>query len=103
VTLSANRLHTKYDLNIIPLSSYDYLIGMDCLNEHNVILDYYNNTFYCLDEEGNLRIVQGILRVVTIKEVSNLQLKKSYQKGCQFLQLIWKRNIRIKCQVLKIS
>jgi hypothetical protein len=36
-----------------------------------------------LDEEGNLRTVQGIPRVVTIREVSALQLKKSYRKGCQ--------------------
>jgi hypothetical protein len=36
-----------------------------------------------LDEEGNLRIVQCIPRVVTIIEVSSLQLKKRYRKGCQ--------------------
>jgi hypothetical protein len=47
------------------------------------ILDCYNKAFTCLDEEGNLRIVQGIPRVVTIREVSALQLKKSYRKGCQ--------------------
>jgi hypothetical protein len=39
--------------------------------------------FTCLDEEGNLRIVQGIPRVVTIREVSSFQLKKNYRKGCQ--------------------
>jgi hypothetical protein len=36
-----------------------------------------------LDEEGNLRKVQGIPRIVTIREISALQLKKSYNKGCQ--------------------
>jgi hypothetical protein len=36
-----------------------------------------------LDEEGNLRTVQGIPRAVTVREVSALQLKKSYRKGCQ--------------------
>jgi hypothetical protein len=36
-----------------------------------------------LDEEGNLRKVQGIPRVVTIREISALQLKKCYRKGCQ--------------------
>jgi hypothetical protein len=35
-----------------------------------------------LDEEGNSRIVQGIPKEVTIREISNLQLKKSYRKGC---------------------
>jgi hypothetical protein len=36
-----------------------------------------------LDEEGNLRKVQGIPSAVTIKEVSSLQLKKNFRKGCQ--------------------
>jgi len=44
-------------LNIIPLSSYDLLIVMDWLDQHNVFLDYYNNPFNFLDEEGNLRTV----------------------------------------------
>jgi hypothetical protein len=36
-----------------------------------------------LDEEGNLRKIQGIPRAVIVREVSALQLKKSYIKGCQ--------------------
>jgi hypothetical protein len=36
-----------------------------------------------LDEEGNLRKVKGIPRAVTIREISALQLKKCYRKGCQ--------------------
>jgi hypothetical protein len=76
-------LHTKVALNIIPLGSYDSLIGMDWLDQHHVILDCYNKAFTCLDEEGNLRTAQGIPRVATIREISPLQMKKSYRKGCQ--------------------
>jgi hypothetical protein len=36
-----------------------------------------------LDEEGNLKRVHGIPGEVTIKEISALQLKKCYKKGCQ--------------------
>jgi hypothetical protein len=36
-----------------------------------------------LDEEGNLIIVIGIPRVVTIREISALQLKRSFRKGCE--------------------
>jgi hypothetical protein len=36
-----------------------------------------------LDEEGNQREVQGIPREVTIREISAMQLKKCYRKGCQ--------------------
>jgi hypothetical protein len=81
--MEMNGLCTKVDLNIIPLGSYDCLIGMDWLDQHHVVLDYYNKAFTCLDEQGNLRTVQGIPRVVTIREISALQLKKSYRKGCQ--------------------
>jgi hypothetical protein len=35
-------------------------------------MDCYKNTFTCLDEEMNLRIVQGIPRAITIKEIASL-------------------------------
>jgi hypothetical protein len=65
--MDMNGLGTREDLNIIPLGSYDFIIGMDWLVKHHVILDFYNKTFTCLDEEGTLRTVQGILRAVTIR------------------------------------
>jgi hypothetical protein len=81
--MDMNGLCTKVDLNIIPLVSYDFLIGVDWLDEHHVVLDCYNKKFTCLDEEENLRPVQGITRDVTIREVLAFQLKKIYRKGCQ--------------------
>ena len=47
------------DLNVLPLGSYDVLIGMDWLEAHRTKIDCYNKTFECLDEEGNLRVVKG--------------------------------------------
>jgi hypothetical protein len=70
-------------LNIFPLGSYEYLIGMDWLEQHHDILDCYNKSFTCWDEEGDLRTVQGIPRAITIREISDLLLKKCYKKGCQ--------------------
>jgi hypothetical protein len=67
-----NGLSTGADLNIITLGSYDFLIGMDWLDQHHVVLDCYNKAFTSLDEEGNLRKVQGITMAVTIMEVSSL-------------------------------
>jgi hypothetical protein len=81
--MDMNGLSTKVDLNIIPLRIYFFLIGMDWLDQHHIILDYYNKEFNFLDEERNLRIVQGIPSVVTIREFSTLQLNKIYMKGCQ--------------------
>jgi hypothetical protein len=47
-----NGLNTKVDVNIIPLGSYDCLIVMDWLENHQLVLDCYNKTIMCLDEEG---------------------------------------------------
>ena len=70
-----NGLNTKADLNILPLGSYDCLIGMDWLDQHHTLLDYHNKAFTCLDEEGKLMKVKGIPRAVAIREISALQLK----------------------------
>ena len=74
-------LVTCVDLNVLPLGSYDVLIGMDWLEAHIVNLECYNNTFECLDEEGNLRVVRGIPKPV--RQISTMQLKKFYRKGCR--------------------
>jgi hypothetical protein len=70
--MDMNRLNTREDLNIFPLGSYDCLIGMDWLDQHHAIIDCHNKAFTFLDEEGNLRTVQGIPRAVTIREISAL-------------------------------
>ena len=64
-----NGLNTKVDINIIPLGSYDCLIGMDWLEKHHVVLDYYNKTITCVDEEWKQGKIHGILRVVVVREV----------------------------------
>jgi hypothetical protein len=51
-SISINGVNTMIDLNIIPLGSYDILIGMDWLDKHHVILDCHNKTFTCLDGNG---------------------------------------------------
>jgi hypothetical protein len=65
--MEMNGIRTNFDLNIIPLGSYNCLIRMHWLDQHHVVLDHYNKRFTCLDETGNLIAVQGIPRVVTIK------------------------------------
>jgi hypothetical protein len=51
--LDMNGLSTRAYLNILPLGSYDCLIGMDWLDQYHAILDCRNKAFTCLDEEGN--------------------------------------------------
>jgi hypothetical protein len=78
-----NGLNTKVDVNITPFNSYDCLIGMDWLEKHHTVLDYYNNRSTCLDEEGKQGKIQGIPRATTVREISTIQLKKRFKKGCQ--------------------
>jgi hypothetical protein len=70
-------------LNIIPLRYYDCLIGVDWIEKHCDILDCYSKDFTCLNEEGNSRTVQGILRPIYVQEISTLQLKISFRKWCR--------------------
>ena len=70
--LVMNGLITCVDLNVLPLGSYDVLIGMDWLEAHRVNLDCYDNTFECMDAEGNPRVVRGIPKVIFVRNISNL-------------------------------
>jgi hypothetical protein len=53
--LDMNGLSTKADLNILPLGSYDCLIGMDWFDQHHTILDCHNKAFTSLAKQGNPR------------------------------------------------
>ena len=81
--LDMNGLVTCVDINVLPLGSYYYLIGMDWLEAHRVNLDCYNNTFECMDEKGNSRVVRGIPKLISMRQISTMQLKKFCRKGFQ--------------------
>jgi hypothetical protein len=76
-------MSTKAELNTFPLGSYDCLIRMDWLDQHHALLDFRNKRFTCLNEEENPVTVQGIPRAMAVREISAMQLKKCYEKGCQ--------------------
>jgi hypothetical protein len=61
-----NGISTKEFLNILPLGSYDFLIGMNRLDQHHVVLDCHNKEFTFLNKEWNPRTFQGIPREVTV-------------------------------------
>jgi hypothetical protein len=80
---SLNGMNTSIDLNIIPLGSYDILNGMDCLEKNHVFLDCHNKTFTCLDGNGKHITLKGVPRPISIRDISALQLKRCFRKGCQ--------------------
>jgi hypothetical protein len=57
---------------------------MDWLDKHHAVLYCHKyKTFACLDEEGKHSTVKGIPRSISIREISALQLKRHFMKGCQ--------------------
>ena len=102
-SISLNGMNTSTDLNIIPLGSYDVLIGMDWQDKHHIVLDFHNNTFTCLDRNGKQRTVKGVPRPISIRDILALQLKKNLEKNVNCMQLMWKRNKIQRDQALKNS
>ena len=78
-----DHFETVVKLDVLPLGSYDLLIGMDWLEQHRVILNCYDKTFTCLNSDGKPVSVKGIPRKTTIRKISALQLKRAVRKGCK--------------------
>ena len=70
-------------LNVLPLGSYDVLIGMDWPEKQRVVLNCFEKTFTCLDGKGETIIVKGIPRKFYVRQISTLQMKKFVRKGCK--------------------
>jgi predicted aspartyl protease len=73
----------KTDLNILPLGSYNMIIGMDWLEQHKAILNCYTNMLSYKDDSDTTRTTQGIPKLVSVRQISAMQLKKCMRKGCQ--------------------
>ena len=70
-----DQFETFVKLNVLPLGSYDLLIGMDWLEQHMVILNCCDKTFMCINNDGKLISVKGIPRKTTIR--------RAVRKGCK--------------------
>jgi len=71
------------NLNVLPLGSYDILIGMDWLEKHWSIINYKTKTMSYKDELGIKQEMQWIKRPVQIRPITASQLAKCIRKGCQ--------------------
>jgi hypothetical protein len=75
-------LPTQATLYILPLGSYDLLIGMDWLAAYKTKLDCYHKTLECVNEEGRNITIQGIHKPVLVRQISTLQMKMYCINGC---------------------
>jgi hypothetical protein len=81
--LSLDGQNKKLNLNLLPLGSYDIIIGMDWLEKHKVILDFYEKSLTYRDENNTVRTIQGIKKPVPVTHISAIQFKNCMRKGCQ--------------------
>ena len=59
------------------------IIGMDWLEQHKAVLDFYTKILSYKNDFGIVRTAQGIPKLVSFRQVSVMQLKKCIRKGCQ--------------------
>ena len=78
-----DQFETFVKLNVLPLGSYDILIGMDWLEKHRVVLKCFDKTFTCINNDGKLISVKGICMKTAVRQISTLQLKRAIRKGCK--------------------
>ena len=65
---------------MLPLGSYDVLIGMDWMKRHKVILNCFKKTFICLNDKGERTTVTWIRRKIYVRQISALQMKMDVRK-----------------------
>ena len=74
-------MDTTIYLNILPLGSYENLIGTDRIESHKTVINCLHKTFDCIDEKGNYHTIKGIYIPISIRQISAMQLKICIMKG----------------------
>ena len=70
--LFMSQFKTQVKLNVLPLESYDVLIGMGWLEKHQVILNCFQKMFTCLNNVGERISIKGIPRKIFVRQISAL-------------------------------
>ena len=73
----------RLNLNVLPLGTYDMIIGMDWLAKYKVILNCFDNTFTYVDGDQIVRKVEGVIKPVSLRKIFAMQLKRCMRKGCK--------------------
>lgn len=76
-------ISTSVDLHIIPLGSYDVVLGMDWLESHGATIDCRQKIIKCRDDRGKNLEIRGIQHPISLRMISSMQMKRSLRKGCQ--------------------
>lgn len=81
ITILGQSIHI--DLNILPLGSYDELIGMDWLERCQSLVDSKQKIVSFIDQLGQRKELQGIKTNTKISYIIASQLRECIKKCCQ--------------------
>ena len=56
---------TRINLNVLPLGSYDIIIGMEWLVTYKLIFNFFDKTFSYVAEDLIVRKVEGVSKLVS--------------------------------------
>lgn len=61
---------TLVNLMVISLGTYDIILGMDWLNQHQAVIDCSTKEIQCLDDFGSRNYISGIKRPISVRTIS---------------------------------
>ena len=59
------------------------IVGMDWLTKYKVILNCFDKTFTYVVEDQNVTKVEGVIKPISLRKISTLQLERCMGKGCK--------------------
>ena len=73
---------TMLDVYVTNLGTYDLIIGMDWLEGHRSLMDFYAKNVLFLDDEGKKIQIHGLKRKVSLCFISTMKSKRCLRQGC---------------------
>jgi len=58
------------------------LLDIDWLYLHRTEVNYYDKAIECVDENGEVRVLQGTKKATSIRMVTSMRENRSHKKGC---------------------
>lgn len=74
--ISLETFDTLSNLRVIPLGSYDIVLGMDWLEQHQAILDYKVKSINCVDDFRKAKVIMRVKRPISLRTISAKQLAR---------------------------
>ena len=78
---------TSVNLRVIPLGSYEIVLGMYWLEQHQAVMDCKDKIINCLDDSRSARVIARIKRPFSVRTISTKQLARCAQKGCSLFAI----------------